>query len=131
MSKEINSNAIESIITKAMLQIGFSPAYNGFYFLRDAVKISYFDETALSLITKLIYLPLSKDYKTTSENIEKSIRKSADIVWSKNTNHTINILNSTFTFPERRPENKQLIFLICTLVKQTVNIFDADICKGI
>ena len=64
MLKNSKSNAIEIIITKALLQIGFSPANNGFYFLRDAVKSAYFDEEVLTLITKLIYAPLAKEYKT-------------------------------------------------------------------
>lgn len=131
MYDKSNDNAIEIIITKALLQLGFSPAFNGFYFLREAVKIAYFDEESVSLITKLIYLPLSKEFKTTSENIEKSIRKSTDSVWTVNANKTVAVLNNIYTFSEKRPENKQLIHLISSFVKHAVNIFDTDIGKGI
>lgn len=131
MLKNSKSNAIEIIITKALLQIGFSPANNGFYFLRDAVKSAYFDEEVLTLITKLIYAPLAKEYKTSSDNIEKSIRKAAETVWTKNSNQTIAVLNYIYTFSEHRPENKELISLICNIVKQAVDVFDADISEGI
>ncbi len=131
MSTKSKSNAIDIIITKALLQLGFSPANNGFYFLRDAVKVAYFDEEALTLVTKLIYAPLAKEYKTSSDNIEKSIRKAAEIVWTKNSNQTIAVLNYIYTFSEHRPENKELISLICNIVKQAVNIFDTDIGEGI
>ena len=131
MSTKSKSNAIDIIITKALLQLGFSPANNGFYFLRDAVKVAYFDEEALTLVTKLIYAPLAKEDKTSSDNIEKSIRKAAEIVWTKNSNQTIAVLNYIYTFSEHRPENKELISLICNIVKQAVNIFDTDIGEGI
>ena len=131
MSTKSKSNAIDIIITKALLQLGFSPANNGFYFLRDAVKVAYFDEKTLTLVTKLIYAPLAKEYKTSSDNIEKSIRKAAEIVWTKNSNQTIAVLNYIYTFSEHRPENKELISLICNIVKQAVNIFDTDIGEGI
>lgn len=131
MSAKSKSNAIDIIITKALLQLGFSPANNGFHFLRDAVKVAYFDEEALTLVTKLIYAPLAKEYKTSSDNIEKSIRKAAEIVWTKNSNQTIAVLNYIYTFSEHRPENKELISLICNIVKQAVNIFDTDIGEGV
>ena len=131
MHDKSKDNAIEIIITKAMMQLGFSPAFNGFYFLREAVKIVYFDPESISLITKLIYLPLAREFKTTSENIEKSIRKSAESVWNVNSNKTVAVLNNIYTFSEKRPENNHLIQLICTFVKHAVNIFDADIGKGI
>ena len=131
MSTQNQSNAIDIITTKALLQFGFSPAHNGFYFLRDAVRIAYFDKESLSLITKLIYAPLAKEYKTSSDNIEKSIRKAAEIVWTKNSNQTIAVLNYIYKFPERRPENKDLVFLICNIVKQAVDILDTDISESI
>lgn len=131
MSTQAKSNAIDIIITKAMLQIGFSPAHNGFYFLRDAVKTAYFDAETLTLITKWVYAPLAKEYKTSSDNIEKSIRKAAETVWTKNSNQTIAVLNYIYTFSEHRPENKELISLICNIVKQAVDVFDADISEGI
>ena len=131
MSAKSKSNAIDIIITKALLQLGFSPTNNGFHFLRDAVKVAYFDEEALTLVTKLIYAPLAKEYKTSSDNIEKSIRKAAEIVWTKNSNQTIAVLNYIYTFSEHRPENKELISLICNIVKQAVNIFDTDIGEGV
>lgn len=58
-----------------MLQLGFTPGYNGFFFLRDAVVIACGDPEALTLITKLIYAPLAKRYGTTPENIENRSAK--------------------------------------------------------
>lgn len=77
-------DALKYIVTKALLQLGFTPGYNGFFFLRDAVIIARRDPEALTLITKLIYAPLAKAYGTTPENIEKSIRKAAEAVWKRN-----------------------------------------------
>lgn len=48
-------DALKYIVTKALLQLGFTPGYNGFFFLRDAVIIARRDPEALTLITKLIY----------------------------------------------------------------------------
>lgn len=123
--------SIEVIITKALYQFGFSPIHSGFFYLRDAVRIAYFEQDAITLVTKLIYLPLAKEYDTTVDNIEKSIRKSADAVWKNNACSTIAVMNTIYTFSENHIENKELISLICNIIKQTINIFDTDIGKGI
>ena len=59
------------------------------------------------------------------------LRKAAETVWTKNSNQTIAVLNYIYTFSEHRPENKELIYLICNIVKQAVDIFDTDIGEGI
>lgn len=123
--------SIEVIITKALYQFGFSPIHSGFFYLRDAVRIAYFEQDAITLVTKLIYLPLAKEYDTTVDNIEKSIRKSADAVWKNNADSTIAVMNTIYTFSENHIENKELISLICNIIKQTINIFDTDIGEGI
>lgn len=126
-----NGKSTETIITKVLYQFGFSPIHNGFFYLRDAVRIACFEPDAITLVTKLIYLPLSKEYATTVENIEKSIRKSADAVWKNNAGSTIAVLNTIYTFSDNRIENKELISLICNIIKQAVNIFDTDVSEGI
>lgn len=121
------------IVTKTMLQMGFPPGYNGFYFLRDAVLIACSDPEALTLITKLIYAPLAKAYGTTPENVEKSIRKAAETVWRRNGGNgkTVTVLNKEYQYSSVRPENKELISLICGFVKQSGEIFDTDVRCGI
>lgn len=128
-------SSLDAIITKAMLQMGFSPANNGYYFLRDSIKLAYIDPEAATLITKLIYAPIAKSYDTTSENIEKSIRLCVKKVWEANTKNgtgkTVAVLNNSYTFTEHRPENKEIINLLCSFVKQAADIFDADISDSI
>lgn len=120
-------------VTKAMLQMGFSPAYNGFYFLRDAVLTAHKDPDTLTLITKLIYAPIAKNYGTTSENIEKSIRKAAEVVWKTNggRDQPAAVLKHIYYYPETKPENKELISLICSFVKESGEVFNTDVRDGI
>lgn len=122
-------DAEKYIVTKAMLQLGFTPGYNGFFFLRDAVLTTLRDPETLTLITKLIYAPLAKAYGTTAENIEKSIRKAASAVWNRNggSEKTIAVLNSEYKYSDARPENRVLISLICRFVEQAGETFDTDI----
>lgn len=131
MIQASTNTSIDIIITKALLQLGFSPANNGFYFLRDAVKLAYFDNDVLLLITKFVYLPLAKTYKTTDKNIEKSIRMSAESVWKKNNNQRVVVLNNYYEFSSSKPENKELITLLLNFVKEAVDIFYTDIGKSI
>ena len=42
-----------------------------------------------------------------------------------------NLLNNSYTFTEHRPENKEIINLLCSFVKQAADIFDADISDSI
>lgn len=133
--KTNNYSSLDAIITKAMIQMGFSPANNGFYFLRDSIKLACQDPESSTLITKLIYAPVAKSYNTTPENIEKSIRLCVKNAWEANTKNgtdkTVAVLNSYYTFTSCRPENKEIINLICHFIKQAVNIFDTDISNSI
>lgn len=127
-----NMNALDAIITKVMLQLGFSPSMNGFYFLRDAVKLALNEPSSLTLITKLIYAPLAKSYKTTSSNIEKSIRTASAAVWNNNfPPKNAVILNNVYYYSEHKPENRELIALICDFVKKSGEIFNTDIGESI
>lgn len=125
--------ALTYITTKAMLQLGFSPAYNGFYFLRDAVLTAIKDPEAITLVTKLIYAPLAKMYGTTAQNIEKSIRKAAEAVWASddNTGKKRAVLNQEYCLPEMKLENRELISLLCGFVEQSVQILDTDSSNGV
>lgn len=131
----ISSPSLCKIVTKAMLQMGFSPENNGYYFLRDSIIMAYKDAEAATLVTKLIYAPIAKTYNTTAENVEKSIRLCVKNAWNKNikngTDKTVAVLNSYFTFTSVRLENKEIIQLICNFVKEAVNVFDADISDSI
>lgn len=126
-------DAQKYIITKILLQLGFTPGYHGFYYLREAVQIACRDPEALTLITKLIYAPLAKTYGTSAENIEKSIRKAAESVWKTNggTEKTVTILNQTYCYPASRPENKELITIICGFLKKAGKILNTDIRDSI
>jgi|GEM_PF-1248692 spo0A protein, (cheY-like receiver domain and HTH-type DNA binding domain) len=126
-------DALKYIVTKALLQLGFTPGYNGFFFLRDAVIIARRDPEALTLITKLIYAPLAKAYGTTPENIEKSIRKAAEAVWKRNggKEKTAAVLNTEYHYPDVKPENRELLSLICHFVEQAGEMLDTDVSNSI
>lgn len=113
--------------------MGFTPGYNGFFFLRDAVVIACGDPEALTLITKLIYAPLAKRYGTTPENIEKSIRKASEAVWKRNggTGKTVAVLNGEYRYSAVRPENRELISLLCRFAGQAGEMFDTDVGSGV
>lgn len=126
-------DASKYIVTKAMLQLGFTPAYNGFFFLRDAVLTARRDPEALTLITKLLYAPLAKAYGVTPQNIEKSIRKAADAVWRRNggKGKTVTVLNSEYRYSRTRPENRELIALLCRFTELAAELLDADVRDSI
>ena len=111
-----------------MMQLGFTPDYKGFSYLRSAVETALADPDSVSLVTKLVYIPLAKEYSTTPENIEKSIRKAADALWSRTeSGHTVTVLGGTYTFTSERPGNRELISIIVRFVKESVDIFDTHV----
>ncbi len=122
---DTNFSSLDSIVTKAMMQIGLSPEYNGYYFLRDSIKIACTDPEAALLVTKLIYPSVAKMYDTTTKNIEKSIRVCIKSMWIRNTqngnNKQVAVLDDYYNFTESKPENKDFILELSNIIRKSIN----------
>lgn len=114
----------EAFLTRILLQLGFSPRNNGYFYLREAVLSVYRDPEQLDLVTKLLYTGIAGKYQVSKENVEKSIRQAVGAVWERSAGKTIILLEKPFTYQEKRPENTQLIKMLFSILKNNSNYFE-------
>lgn len=65
-------------------KMGVTSKYKGYYFVAEAVKLSMEDAGHPLRITKDVYPPLARKYKSTPNNIEHNIRTVVNVCWSAN-----------------------------------------------
>ena len=71
-------------IHELLLKIGVSPSSIAFNYITYSIKLILSDSTYLHNITKLLYVDVAKEFKTTSASIEKCMRQAIIKAWSKN-----------------------------------------------
>lgn len=71
-------------VYRLIRQMGVTSKYTGYYFVADAVKLSMEDSGHPLRITKDVYPPLARKYKSTPNNIEHNILTVVNVCWSAN-----------------------------------------------
>jgi len=95
-------------VTHILHHLGVPAHLKGYLYLREAIRIAYYDiENTGSMASKL-YRDVAKRYDTTPSRVERAIRHAIEIAWkrgsadalSKTFAHTINIKKSKTTNSE-------------------------------
>lgn len=71
-------------VTNYLNALGVPPTYLGYYYLREAITIVYFDITLMQQITTYLYPTIGKKYDKTTPSIERSIRSIIVKIWELN-----------------------------------------------
>ena len=70
-------------IIDVLQKIGIPINLKGYHYLKTAIKISIDDPKLLESITKLLYPEIAKIMETTPSRVERDIRHSLEVAWSK------------------------------------------------
>lgn len=74
---------IEREISKTMLLLGIPASLKGYELIRRSVARTVQNPKLATSVTKLIYLDLAKELKTTDVKIERAIRNAIEISWQR------------------------------------------------
>jgi two-component system response regulator (stage 0 sporulation protein A) len=77
-------NNPEVFATSILQKIGIPANLTGYYYLRLALVRCINDRSLLSGLTKVLYPMIAKDFKTTGQRVERSIRHSIEKAWGAN-----------------------------------------------
>jgi len=113
---EINkSKPIDMIaqITNIMHEFGVPAHIKGYIFLREAINMVVNDIDLLSAVTKELYPLIGKKFNTTASRVERAIRHSIDIAWTRGDVETINkIFGYTINNEKGKPSNSEFIAMV-------------------
>ena len=113
---------LEKRITELLLSIGVPTHTRGYLFIREAIKMVYYEVDLLSKITKNIYPEIAKNYNTTPSRVERAIRHTIEVVWNRGNYKAITELFGSNDFRlMKRPVNAELIAIIADRLRLEFN----------
>ena len=101
---------LECYITEIMLDIGVPAHLKGYHYLRDAILLSGRDMEVVSSVTKLLYPTIAKHFKTTDQKVERAIRNSIEVSWTRGNVETFEkLFGYSAQQGKSRPTNSEYI----------------------
>lgn len=98
------------------------PAHiKGYQYIRTAIMMVVEDMDMLNYITKQLYPTIAKKYKTTSSRVERAIRHSIEVAWSRGKQETMDeIFGYTVDTGKGKPTNSEFIAMVADCIRLQV-----------
>ena len=98
--------------------IGIPAHIKGYHYLREAVRMVYFEPALCGRITKELYPGIAKRFQTSASKVERAIRHAIEVAWDRG---DVDVLSSYFGYTiqnERgKPTNSEFIAMISDNLK--------------
>lgn len=112
-SLEVSDRVLEMDVTNIIHEIGVPAHIKGYQYIRDAIIMSIKDSEMINSITKILYPAIGKKYQTTPSRVERAIRHSIEVAWSRgNTDVIEEYFGYTVSDGKGKPTNSEFIALI-------------------
>ena len=110
---------LDIIISDLLHQAGMPAHVKGYYFAREAIRLSTLDMGYLTGITKILYPAIAKCYKTTPSRVERAIRHAIAISWERGN------LETSEYFMAAKPTNSEFIALLSDRIRLRLKVAEA------
>ncbi len=106
-------NAIETMVTSVIHEIGVPAHIKGYQYLRQAIMIAVDDMDVINAITKVLYPQVAKAFGTTPSRVERAIRHAIEVAWDRGDLDTLQkYFGYTVSTSKGKPTNSEFIALI-------------------
>ena len=109
---------LESVVTEFIHELGVPAHIKGYQYVRTAIMMVVQDMELLNYITKQLYPVIAKKYGTTSSRVERAIRHSIEVAWSRGRPET---MNQIFGYPidteKGNPTNSEFIAMVADRIR--------------
>lgn len=106
-------NAIESLVTNVIHEIGVPAHIKGYQYLRYAIIVAVEDMDVINAITKVLYPEVAKAFNTTPSRVERAIRHAIEVAWDRGDIDTLQkFFGYTVSNSRGKPTNSEFIALI-------------------
>lgn len=107
------SGNLELDVTNLLLEIGIPAHIKGYQYIREGIKLSFYDKNMLHYITKCLYPTIAKKYKTTSSSVERTIRHAIEVAFRRGNRQVLEeIFSNTICSKKTKPTNSEFIALL-------------------
>lgn len=118
IQEEAPEKSLEDKVTSMIHEIGIPAHIKGYQYLRDAIMMSVEDMDVLNAVTKILYPAVAKKNHTTSSRVERAIRHSIEVAFSRGRVESIDKLFSyTVCNGKGKPTNAEFIALVADTIR--------------
>lgn len=112
---------LETLVTEFIHELGVPAHIKGYHYLRTAIMMVVKDMDLLNYITKELYPEIAKAYQTTSSRVERAIRHSIEVAWTRGKPQTMNeVFGYTINTGKGKPTNSEFIAMIADRIRLKV-----------
>lgn len=109
---------LESVVTDFIHELGVPAHIKGYQYIRTAIMMVVNNMEMLNYITKQLYPAIAKKYGTTSSRVERAIRHSIEVAWSRGKPETMNdIFGYTIDTEKGKPTNSEFIAMVADRIR--------------
>lgn len=109
---------LEQEVTDMIHELGVPAHIKGYQYLREAIIMCVEDMDLLNSITKILYPDIAKKFQTTPSRVERAIRHSIEVAWSRGRMDTIDeMFGYTVNSGKGKPTNSEFIALIADRIR--------------
>lgn len=109
---------LETLVTEFMHELGVPAHIKGYQYIRTAIMMVVDDMDVLNYITKQLYPAIAKKYGTTSSRVERAIRHSIEVAWTRGKAQTMNeIFGYTIDIEKGKPTNSEFIAMVADRIR--------------
>ncbi|MBR4720788.1 MAG: sporulation transcription factor Spo0A [Clostridia bacterium] len=119
VSKDDKKNYdLEALVTDFIHELGVPAHIKGYQYVRTAIMMVVENMELLNYITKQLYPVIAKKYSTTSSRVERAIRHSIEVAWSRGRPETMNkIFGYTIDTGKGKPTNSEFIAMVADRIR--------------
>lgn len=108
-----NAYDLDTEITTLLHEIGVPAHIRGFLYLREAIRMVYYNIEILSSITKSLYPEVARKFNSTASRVERAIRHAIEIAWIRgNIDAISDIFSYTISYNKSKPTNSEFVAMI-------------------
>ena len=109
---------IETKVTAVIHELGVPAHIKGYQYIRTAILMVIENMDMLNYITKRLYPEIAKKYSTTSSRVERAIRHSIEVAWTRGRAETMNeIFGYTVHTGKGKPTNSEFIAMVADRIR--------------
>ncbi|MBQ7573659.1 MAG: sporulation transcription factor Spo0A [Clostridia bacterium] len=109
---------LETIVTDFIHELGVPAHIKGYQYIRSAIMMVVDNMDLLNFITKQLYPDIAKAYNTTASRVERAIRHSIEVAWSRGKPETMNeIFGYTIHTGKGKPTNSEFIAMVADRIR--------------
>lgn len=109
---------LETLVTEFIHELGVPAHIKGYQYIRTAIMMVVEDMDMLNYITKQLYPEIAHIYNTTASRVERAIRHSIEVAWTRGRPETMNeIFGYTIHTGKGKPTNSEFIAMVADRIR--------------